>query len=443
MSNGKNFDEIVRNFVLQERGHFVAVSQDGAFLKIFRSAVQKILALPPDSLESFAEKAPAQRHIGQVYKDGRKPLLLIERELDGVLAVEFISYLRVDYPDIPIIVLTTEIERDGLVLLHEMGVSNFITKPISVNGMIEKVAFTIKPPSRMGELIDKGKQLVRDRQYDKALTLADKVLELKAQSPAGLMLRGDALKGLGRGPEALSAYEEAARGGPMYLEPIKKLAQFHAEQGDKTASLKYLEQLDKLSPLNIDRKVEIGGIHISMGKAARAKIYFDTAGKLATRQSMTKVSNIYKGIAELCLKNAPELAEVYLRQSLEARHGVLDASDLGTFNSLGIALRQQGKWDEAIKEYKKALKIAPEDENLHYNVAMAYMDGKNPEKAASWLDKALRINPKIGASSAAISCNIGHIYFLAGRAHKARERLQRALEIDPDNARAKDILGKL
>lgn len=443
MGNGKNFDEIVRNFVLQERGHFVAVSQDGAFLKIFRSAVQKFLALPPDSLESFAEKAPAQRHIGLAFKSGRKPLLLIEREIDGVLAVEFISYLRVDYPDIPIIVLTTEIERDGLVLLHEMGVSNFITKPISVNGMIEKVAFTIKPPSRMGELLDKGKQFVRDREFDKALALADKVLEIKAQSPAGLMLRGDALKGLGRGPEALSAYEEAARGGPMYLEPIKKLAQFHAEKDDKATALKYLEQLDKLSPLNIDRKVEIGGIHISMGKAARAKIYFDTAGKLATRQSMTKVSNIYKGIAEMCLKNAPELAEVYLRQGLEARHGVLDTSDLGTFNSLGIALRQQGKWEEAIKEYKKALKIAPEDENLHCNVAMAYMDGKNPEKAASWLDKALRINPKTGANSATISCNIGYIYFLAGRAQKARERLQRALEIDPDNARAKDILAKL
>ncbi len=443
MSNGKNFDEIVRNFVLNEKGHFVAVSHDNGFIKTFRNAVQKILALPPNCMDGFTEKAPAQKLIGQLLKDGKKPLLLIERELNGVLSVEFISYLRNDHPDLKMVVLTTEIERDGLILLHEMGVANFITKPISVNGMIEKVANTIRPATAIGELIEAGKRLLAKGEYDKVLAVSEKVLEMKPQSPAGLMLRGDALKGLGRRPEALAAYEGATRGASMYLDPIKKLADFHREEGNSTQALKLLEQLDKLSPLNIERKMEIGSIHLGLGKAARAKTYFDTATKLATRQAMTKIAKLHQNIAEMCMKAAPDLAEVYLRQSLDAREGMLDASDIETFNTLGIALRQQGKWEEATKDYKRALKIAPEDENLHYNMAMAYVDGKDYEKAATWLDKALRINQNMGANSAALCYNMGFIYKSAGRTQKAKDKLTRAVQIDPGHEKAKALLEKL
>lgn len=442
MSNGKNFDEVVRNYILNDKGHFVLVSADNGFVKTFRNAVQKVLVLPPNCMDAFTEKGQAQKLLGQLLKDGKRPVLLIERELNGVLSVEFISYLRNDHPDLRMIVLTTEIERDGLILLHEMGVANFITKPISMNGMIEKVANTIRPATAIGELIEAGKRFLAREEFDKALAVSDKVLEMKPQSPAGLMLRGDALKRLNRRPEALAAYEGATRGASMYLDPIKKLAEFHKEDGNSSQALKLLEQLDKLSPLNIDRKMEIGGIHLTLGKAARAKIYFDTATKLATRQAMTKIAKLHQDIAGLCMKSAPDLAEVYLRQSLEAREGMLDASDIETFNTLGIALRQQGKWEEAIKEYKKALKIAAEDENLHYNVAMAYVDGKDFEKAASWLDKALRINQNMGQSSAAICTNMGYIYFSAGRMQKAKDKLTRALKIDPANGRAKELMGK-
>ncbi len=442
MSNGKNFDEIVRNYVLGDKGRFVVVSHDAGFIKTFRNAVQKVLALPATCMDGFTEKGPAQKLLGRIIAEGGKPVLLIERELGGALSVEFISYLRNDHPELKIVVLTTEIERDGLVLLHEMGVSNFITKPISMNGMIEKVANTIRPATSMGELIDAGKRFLAKGECDKALTVADKVLEMKAESPAGLMLRGDALKGLGRRPEALAAYEAAIRGANMYLDPIKKLAEFHKEEGNVAQALKLLEQLDKLSPLNIERKMQIGGIHLAQGKTARAKVYFDTATKLATSQAMTRIATLHQNIAELCMQSAPELAEVYLRQSLDAREGMLDASDIATFNSLGIALRQQGKWEEATKEYRKALKIAPEDENLHYNMATAYMDGRDFDKAASWLDKALRINQAMGHSSASLCYNMAHIFFSAGRIQKARDKLSRCLQIESGHERAKELMAK-
>ncbi|WP_029897169.1 response regulator [Desulfohalovibrio reitneri] len=447
MGNGgqkpKQYDEIVRDFVEEDRGTFIVVSNDQTFLKVFRGTMYKTLALPQGCVEAFAEKARAQKQVKAALAAGNKPLVIIERELEGVLSVEFVSYLRNDYPHLPIIVLTGEIERDGLVLLHEMGVNNFVTKPVSANVMIEKMANTIKPPSRLGELVEAGKRFNAKHDFDKALTVADKVLSLKQDSPAGLMLRGDALKGLGKRQEALAAYEGARRGASMYLEPIKKLVQFYKEEEDLDMQLKYLEELDRLSPLNVDRKVDIGGISLKRGDTDKARGMFDSAKKLATRQAFSKVSTMLKQIAESCMDADPEMAEEYLRQSLETKGDMLDKSDLETFNTLGIVLRRQGRWKDALSEYEKARKVAPEDENLHYNMAMAYVDGKEFDNASKELNKAVKLNPEFGYRSATACFNIGYIYSMAGHDHLAKERLNAALKLDPDHAKAKKLLDKL
>jgi tetratricopeptide (TPR) repeat protein len=60
---------------------------------------------------------------------------------------------------------------------------------------------------------------------------------------------------------------------------------------------------------------------------------------------------------------------------------------------LGIAYRKQGKFQEAIEEYKKALTVDPGDEHLYYNLGRAYMDAKNVDAAAKQFQKALEIYP--------------------------------------------------
>ena len=70
------------------------------------------------------------------------------------------------------------------------------------------------------------------------------------------------------------------------------------------------------------------------------------------------------------------------------------------------------------------------------------VDGKSYEKAASWLDKALRINGSLGGTSAAVCFNMGFIYYHAGRKQKALDRLTRALQIEPTYQRAKELIEK-
>ena len=64
-----------------------------------------------------------------------------------------------------------------------------------------------------------------------------------------------------------------------------------------------------------------------------------------------------------------------------------------TFNSLGIDLRKMEKFDEAIRNYKRAIFMDPADEVLHYNMAHAYYKKGLTNEAARHLEKALSIKP--------------------------------------------------
>jgi len=62
-------------------------------------------------------------------------------------------------------------------------------------------------------------------------------------------------------------------------------------------------------------------------------------------------------------------------------------------NNLGTIYEKQNKLNEAISEYKKAVKIKPDYADAHYNMAVAYWRQKNWQKVIENLEKVLRINP--------------------------------------------------
>jgi tetratricopeptide (TPR) repeat protein len=81
-------------------------------------------------------------------------------------------------------------------------------------------------------------------------------------------------------------------------------------------------------------------------------------------------------------------AEETFKKALE-----VDPRVVYVYNRLGIALRKQGKYLEAIGKYKKALDIDPEDYNVHYNLGRAYMEASMISDAKKQFKEAARINP--------------------------------------------------
>ncbi|WP_029458739.1 tetratricopeptide repeat protein [Solidesulfovibrio alcoholivorans] len=440
----KQYDDDVREFVALQNGVFVVVSTDAVFNKNLRSTLLRHLTIKDECVYNVATVEGLHKEIKLLRAKSHKLLVFIERELNGRNTSDLIRYLKSDFTnELFLVVLTTEVERDKLVLLHELGADNIITKPISPDTLIEKIAFTVKPRGQLGELMDKGRQSLDMGNPLEAAKAAKQVLDLKPNSPSGLLLMGDALRAMGKRDDALRAYTQAEKGAKLFLDPLKKIAELHREEGNTQEELKFLERLDKLSPLNVDRKVDIGAGYIKLGDADKAKLAFDQAVRIATKEALDAVSRVTQSIAVRCMESAPELSEQYLRQALNTRKNMLDRSDIETFNRLGLMLRRQGKWQDAIVEYRKALKISSNDGGLYYNIAMAYTEGRQYIEAYQYLDRALTLNADLWRTGEAVCYNIATVYRRYGKKEQAVDYLKKALELNPNYAKAKSLLEEI
>jgi tetratricopeptide (TPR) repeat protein len=246
-----------------------------------------------------------------------------------------------------------------------------------------------------------------------------------------------------RNEDAISSYEKAHAAEKFYLKPLKRMADYYEMVGDKESQLQQLKKLDNLSPLNIERKVEIGQLNMDAGRIEEAEEYFKESIKITKKQMKEKVANINLDVAERMMKTNPEKAEEYFREALETKKDVLDKEDIHLFNRLGMALRKQKKPKEAIDEYKRALKISPEDENLYYNIALAYIENKEPAIAESYIKKCIQINPDMHKGNYTVSYSIALIYYQNQNYEKAKLYAEQALKLSADYKPAKQILEKI
>ena len=150
------------------------------------------------------------------------------------------------------------------------------------------------------------------------------------------------------------------------------------------------------------------------------------------READDGLSALSSRIAGIYGEHAPAMAEKFLRSSLELKGKRLSRSDLPLFNQLGISLRRQGRWQDAITEYKRALKIAPDDAALYYNVGMAFAEGNDFIQAKANLVKAMDVEPTMTKDNATIACNFGAVFLQTGDRERSAQFFKSALALKPD-----------
>ena len=110
------------------------------------------------------------------------------------------------------------------------------------------------------------------------------------------------------------------------------------------------------------------------------------------REKQAKQEEIRKKIEQAIVfidqENLPSALEI-IKESEEIREAVALH-----YNDTGMQYRATKSYNEAIKNYSRALLISPEDENLHYNMARAYFEEGKRDKAEEFLDKAMKLNPE-------------------------------------------------
>lgn len=443
-AKNSQYENTVIDFVRGEHGCFIVVTDDQAFLSVLRTVLNKYLGLAQANLLRIEHSlVHTLKAVADADKAGHAPILLLERTLDGQDSTLTVKQLKATFSKLLVIILTVEISKERIMYLHEVGADNFIAKPISANTLVEKLAFTIKPQNKLGQLIDEAKARLLEGKPEKAKESAAVILEIKPRSPAGLMVLGDAELALGNAAAAKKAYREASDNADLYLEPLRRLANLAEQTGALEECLEYLEKLNRLSPLNSERKVDMGKINLDLGHEEQAQRLFEEAIDRVAKDSMDRIGELAERIATIYADSDPERSETFLRKALDIKKKRLTREDIRVFNRLGINLRRQGKWQEAIEEYKRALKIVPDDEHLHYNLGLAYMDGKVYREALACMKKALKLNEKLPDSSALVAYRMGMAFLQGADKKNAVFCLKAALRQQPDMKNAKEALARL
>ncbi len=105
----------------------------------------------------------------------------------------------------------------------------------------------------------------------------------------------------------------------------------------------------------------------------------------------------------------------------------------------GLSFVGQGRAEEAVKHFQKALALEPESAAFHSGLGNAYYHMNRLDEAITQTQKALEINPNFAEAHN----NLGLYLFQKGRVNEAIAHYQRALEISPDFADAHNNLGQI
>ena len=186
---------------------------------------------------------------------------------------------------------------------------------------------------------------------------------------------------------------------------------------------------------------EVGRNYLSFGAVFYERDYLEQAQeffRLAEKDDPSGAEPLY-GLGSVYLeqKESKE-ARVCFERAVKATADY-PATLPNAWNNLGILSAREGKTDEAIEYFQKALAINPEHAVALQNLGNAYRQGKNWDAARKTLHHALAVNP----DDADANYGLGMVYAQLNDTVHAYEFLQKALAVRPMYPEALNNLGIL
>jgi len=244
---------------------------------------------------------------------------------------------------------------------------------------------------------------VAQKQFDKAIAAANAQIAKAPNTSNFYDLLGTALfNGKKDYPGAETALRKAVDLDKSNIDALEKLGKVQVQEGSSDQALGLYLQSIKDNP----REVRF---YILAGELYEAKQYWDQA----------------KGMYQQALSISPD-------------------HPLAANNLAYVILEQGGNVDLAMNMAQTARRGMPDSANAADTLGWAYYHKGIYQSAISQFQEALRLNEKSGApDDAVLHYHLGLAYQKANQMSLARQHLERAVKLSPDNADARKALSDL
>ena len=225
--------------------------------------------------------------------------------------------------------------------------------------------------------------------------------------------------------------------------------------GNIEAAKRLLSRIIQIEPNQPDANHNMGRLLIESGDLEEALHFLKTALEANFSEAQYWFSNIDALFRLNRFSEAAELLEIAkdkgckgpsfddfgeklnspaVKKEIEIKtiRGIIkDKPDFETaYLGLGNALKEQGKLEEAVEAYKKALAVKPDYADAYYNMGVTVQEQGKLEEAIEAYNKVLAIQPDYADAY----YNMGNVLKKQGKLEEAIEAYTKELTINPDYA---------
>lgn len=400
------YKKIVIEHFRKNNGYFVVFSKDDAFIQLLKQVI-KDLGLAIENLFAIIQEDFALlKALKDLREQNKRVVFFAELDENGIMEF-FLRQVKFAFPTINVIALVSLKHKEKTKGADYCD--NAIVRPISKESLLEKIVFTIKPQANFGRLIDAGRTLLAQKNYENAEQFANAVLDKKPGSMAGLLLLGDIYREQGLLKNAEIEYVKAHNFVPTALEPLISLVEIARLQNDSPKISQYMQEAIAIASEEEKKFLEEEGFCSDYG-VSRSK-----------EEREKQLKEIFGELGKLVTKALPCFQEeqvaggiVFINSFLQAKENFIEKEDGLLYEKVAQFYKALNKNREAVKAYQRCIMLLPKRAETHYQLAMIYHEEGFAEQAYLLVKKLLQLNPRYGYNSASVARNLSQVFEKAG-----------------------------
>lgn len=289
---------------------------------------------------------------------------------------------------IPCLVYANELRDEDIFLAVEFGAKKQMVEPFTAERFSDRlrdILYVGHPDAETYRTIGRLSKAIANEEFSKEVYEdLENLYVNNTENAEIIVLMGDYYFGVTDYQQALTLYRRAIELNPKSLRFMNKLTKVLMLLKQVDEAVGVMESLRAISPQNIDRLVDLGEMYLQQGDAKEAEKAFDGALE-GEPENMGAQDGKGKSL----------FAQGEFKKAFKFIKNTENADEMATyFNNLAIALRQQNRFEEAVRLYMNALHMLPDfkkEFQLLFNIGLAYKkDNAMPIAAAFFKTSAER-----------------------------------------------------